>query len=161
MLLCPFSTVLAQDHFYNDFLSLLLAKKIHFESVRMMAFAHHSLSVLTSVKLMIERAVHLLSSFLCKSFVKLKCGFGLFGGFWERATSEELLSYGGTVIAPLPHPSHNPPFCSQACNARFCSKVLYLVRFSWAVTKAPLVFCMHSNFAGSHQFDHTFSAFWL
>lgn len=42
------STVLAQDHFYSDFLSLLLTKQIHFESVMMIAFARHSLSVLTS-----------------------------------------------------------------------------------------------------------------
>ena len=49
------STVLAQDHFYSDFLSLLLTNQIHFESV-------HSLNVLTSVKLMIECAVHLLGS---------------------------------------------------------------------------------------------------
>ena len=32
------STVLAQDHFYSDFLSLLLTKQIHFESVMMIAF---------------------------------------------------------------------------------------------------------------------------
>ena len=75
------STVLAQDHFYSDFLSLLLTKKIHFESVRMIAFAQHSLSLLTSVKLMIECVVHLLSRFLCQSFIKLNCGFILFGGF--------------------------------------------------------------------------------
>jgi len=42
------STVLAQDHFYRDFLSLLVTKQIHFESVMMIAFARHSLSVLTS-----------------------------------------------------------------------------------------------------------------
>ena len=58
------STVLAQDHFYSDFLSLLLTKQIHFESVMMIAFARHSLSVLTSVKLMIECVVQLLSRFL-------------------------------------------------------------------------------------------------
>ena len=81
MLLRSLSTVLAQDHFYSDFLSLLLTKKIHFESVRMIAFAQHSLSVLTSVKLMIECVVHLLSRFLCQSFIKLSCGFNLFGGF--------------------------------------------------------------------------------
>ena len=81
MLLRSLSTVLAQYHFYSDFLSLLLTKKIHFESVRMIAFAQHSLSVLTFVKLMIECVVHLLSRFLCQSFIKLSCGFNLFGGF--------------------------------------------------------------------------------
>ena len=60
----PLSTVLAQDHFYSDFLSLLLTKQIHFESVMMIASAQHSLSVLTFVKLMIECVVHLLSRFL-------------------------------------------------------------------------------------------------
>ena len=65
MSLSSLSTVLAQDHFYSDFLSLLLTKQIHFESVRMIAFAQHSLSVLTSVKLMIECVVHLLSRFIC------------------------------------------------------------------------------------------------
>ena len=58
------STVLAQDHFYSDFLSLLLTKQIHFESAKMMALAQHSLSVMTFVRLMIERAVHLLSRFV-------------------------------------------------------------------------------------------------
>ena len=58
------STVLAQDHFYSDFLSLLLTIQIHFESVMMIASAQHSLSVLTFVKLMIECVVHLLSRFV-------------------------------------------------------------------------------------------------
>ena len=58
------STVLAQDHFYSDFLSLLLTKQIHFESVMMIASAQHSLSVLTFVKLMIACVVHLLSRFV-------------------------------------------------------------------------------------------------
>ena len=81
MLLRSLSIVLAQDHFYSDFLSLLLTNKIHFEPVRMIAFAQHSLSVLTFVKLMIECVVHLLSRSLRKSSIKLNCGFNLFGGF--------------------------------------------------------------------------------
>ena len=64
MLLRSLSTVLAQDHFYSDFLSLLLTKQIHFESVRMIALAQHSLSVLTFVKLMIACVVYLLSRFV-------------------------------------------------------------------------------------------------
>ena len=62
--MCELKTVLAQDHFYSDFLSLLLTKQIHFESVRMIALAQHSLSVLTFVKLMIACVVHLLSRFV-------------------------------------------------------------------------------------------------
>ena len=152
MLLRSLSTVLAQDHFYSDFLSLLLTKQIHFESVRMIAFAQHSLSVLTSVKLMIECVVHLLSRFLCQSFIKLNCGFILFGGFGNGLLLKNYCLM-AAPMAPLPCPSHNPPFCSKETH-------LHSVH-SWAVPKAPLVFRMHCNFAGSHQFDHTFSAFWL
>ena len=61
--LSSLSTVLAQDHFYSDFLSLLLTNQIHFESVRMIAIAQHSLSVLTFVKLMMACVVRLLSKF--------------------------------------------------------------------------------------------------
>ena len=87
MLLRSLSTVLAQDHFYSDFLSLFLTKKIHFESVRMIAFAQHSLSVLTSVKLMIECVVHLLSRFLSYSHPLL---VDMLWRLWERATSEQI-----------------------------------------------------------------------
>ena len=126
MLLRSLSTVLAQDHFYSDFLSLLLTKKIHFESVRMIAFAQHSLSVLTFVKLMIECVVHLLSRFLCKSSIELNCGFKLCGGFGSGLLLKNLLAHRGAVMAPLPCPSHNPPFCSHSLNVRFCLKELCL-----------------------------------
>ena len=152
MLLRSLSTVLAQDHFYSDFLSLLLTKKIHFESVRMIAFAQHSLSVLTSVKLMIECVVHLLSRFLCQSFIKLNCGFILFGGFGNGL----LLKNYCLMAAPSWR-----RFLAHLTILHFARKKYTCIRFCCAVPKAPLVFRMHCNFAGSHQFDHTFSAFWL
>ena len=97
------STVLAQDHFYSDFLSLLLTKQIHFESVMMIAFARHSLSVLTSVKLMIECVVQLLSRFplfqvthilhasTIAQHLEAKLLALLSWRLWERATSEQLI----------------------------------------------------------------------
>ena len=105
------STVLAQDHFYSDFLSLLLTKQIHFESVMMIASAQHSLSVLASVKLMIECVVHLLSRFpSCPNLLLID----VFWRLWERATSEQQLTcYCRAILARLPCPSHNPPFCTR------------------------------------------------
>ena len=88
MLLRSLSTVLAQDHFYSDFLSLLLTKQIHFEFAKMMALVQHSLSVLTFVKLMIERAVHLLSRFVfCR---------GPLGSYCVTLCSLEALGTGST-----------------------------------------------------------------
>ena len=110
MLLRSLSTVLAQDHFYSDFLSLLLTKQIHFESVMMIASAQHSLSVLASVKLMIECVVQLLSRFPSYSYLLL---IDVFWRLWERATSEQLLCYRRAISARLPCPSHNPPFCMR------------------------------------------------
>ena len=101
------STVLAQDHFYSDFLSLLLTNQIHFESVRMIAFAQHSLSVLTSVKLMIECAVHLLSRFifgqmsLASHCIALCTSEALGTGYFTLRYHAEPLRRLGTASLPI------------------------------------------------------------
>ena len=61
---------------------------------------------------------------------------------------EMSIQTGGAVLAPLPCPSRNPPFC-VACLQ------------SWSSTKAPQIFCNLNALTDLQQFVHTFSAFWL
>ena len=150
------STVLAQDHFYSDFLSLLLTKQIHFESVRMIAFAQHSLSVLTSVKLMIECVVHLLSRFLCQSFVQRNNGCVVFGGFGNGL----LLKNRILTLRRRPGAASLPISQSSILRQKR-TMPKQLSNVPWTILRAPLMFCMVFDIAACHQHDRTFSAFWL
>ena len=142
----PLSTVLAQDHFYSDFLSLLLTKQIHFESVMMIASAQHSLSVLASVKLMIECVVHLLSRFPSYSNLLLS---DVFWRLWERATSEQQLMLLPRYLGAAPLPISQ----SSILRARHCSQMR-----NW---RAPRMFRFAFWPSSLQQLDYTFSAFWI
>ena len=134
------STVLAQDHFYSDFLSLLLTKQIHFESVMMIAFCTALIECFGFCQVddwvccaFAEQIIGKLFSSSLSLFAEAKqkplSYHILIGGFGNELLLKNLSCLAARHwLARLLCPSHNPPFIVQRTSTAPCDIGLSLRR---------------------------------